>query len=150
MNSEIFIQLIQLGTIVVGFLGVVVTLRSHRRQMDAQMFIEFSSRVHHVIQALPPHVWMGHDIEGRPIPPRSEEFTRTCMQCFHAIAGLYYLHQNRYISHRFWQPWQLGLKRMLRGPMLQREWFAVEEAFSHNPHFCHYIRSLIGNATSGR
>ena len=57
MNSEIFLHLAQIGTILIGLTGVAVTLRSHRRQLHAQMFVEFSSRLHQVLRTLPTHTW---------------------------------------------------------------------------------------------
>jgi len=151
MNSETFLQAAQLGTIVVGFLGVAVTLRSHRRQMHAQMFIEFSSRFHEVLRAMPAHIWAGHGDEEAKIPARSEELTRSCMQCFHLVAALYFLHKGGYISRDLWKPWQSGIRRTMQGPLLQREWFALEGAFNHTPEFSRYMHGMIkGNAHGTR
>ena len=41
MIGAILIQLVQLSTILIGLIGVAVTLRSHRRRMHARMFVEF-------------------------------------------------------------------------------------------------------------
>jgi hypothetical protein len=58
MNSQIFLQLVQVCTILIGFLGVAVSLRSHRRQMYAQMYVEFSARLHRVLRKLPTGIWL--------------------------------------------------------------------------------------------
>ena len=150
MSSETFIQLAQLGAILVGFLGVVVTLRSHRRQMHAQMFIEFSSRLHNVLRILPLETWTTTGGGDGTIPPRSEDLTKSCLQCFHIIADLYRLHQGGYISQDLWKPWQRGIRRTMQRPLLRREWLALEEAFQHAPDLCRYMRGLIHGEEKAR
>jgi hypothetical protein len=142
MSGVTFIQLAQLCTILVGFLGVAVAWRSHVRQMHAKMFLEFSGRLHHVLGTLPAQTWMPAD-KVNAVPPRSDDLTRSCLQCFHIIADLHQLHRGRYISQDLWRPWQVGIRRTMQGPVLQREWLAMEDAFSHNPEFCRYMRGLI-------
>src|SRR5262249_46935801 len=137
-------------TIIVGFLGVAVTLRSHRRQLHAQMFIEFSSRFHHVLGQLPAHTWSSHANVDHPVPPRSDQLTRLCLQCFHIIADLQHLHRGGYISKDLWRPWQTGIARIMQGPILRREWLAVKGAFAHNTVFCHYMDGLVGQTARGR
>jgi hypothetical protein len=148
MTGETWVQFAQFSTILVGFLGVVVALRSHRRQMNAQMFIEFSARFESVLRALPAQAWITNGDANERIPPPSEDLTKCALQCFHFLADLYHLHEEGYVSQDLWRPWQLGIKRTLQSPLLQREWFAVEEAFSHHPEYCRYIRGLI--AEDGR
>jgi hypothetical protein len=143
MNLSTMIQLAQLGTIGIGFMGVLVALRSHRRQMHVQMFIEFTSRVHDVLGSMPVQIWMISDHEEEP-PSPSAELTRSCLQCFHIVANLFELHKAGYVSKELWRPWQRGIRRTMQGAVLQQEWFRVEVAFSHQQEFCHYMRSLIG------
>jgi len=145
MISESVFQFAQLGTIVLGFVGVVVTLRSHHRQMHAQLFIEFSSRFHHVLGALPAQTWTP-GTAGQEIPPRSEVLTKSCLQCFHIIADLHHLHKGGYISRDLWKPWQQGMRRTMQGPVMRREWLAMEEAFNHSPEFCRYMDELMHGA----
>ena len=140
MSDLTFLQLVQLCTILIGFLGVGVSLRSHRRQMHAQMYIEFSSRMHNVLRMLPAAAW------GGELPPRHEELTKTCMQCFHIIGDLYRLHLDGYITPGLWKPWQRGIRRALRRPILQREWHVIEENFDHDPELCGFIRRMIADS----
>jgi hypothetical protein len=149
MNSQTFIQLAQLGTILIGLLGVAVSLRSHRRQMYAQMYIEFSARFHHVLRTFPAQIWMEAVAEGEPLPSRHEELTKSCLQCFHIIADLYHLHQGGYIPPALWRPWQRGITRAMRRPLLRREWRALEGNFDHDTELCHYMRRLVIEASAG-
>jgi hypothetical protein len=150
MSSQIFLQLIQLCTIVIGFLGVAVTLRSHRRQMHAQMYIEFSARFQNMLKALPAQTWTDPDADGEQLTPRHDELTKTCLQCFHIIADLYHLHNSGFITPQLWRPWQRGIKRAMRRPVLRREWLAVEASFDHDQELCHYMRQLIRDRSAGK
>ena len=143
MTLESLIQIAQLGTIVVGFLGVAVTLRSHRRQMHAQMFIEFSSRLHDILGSMPVEVWFSSD--GEETEVRSADLTRACLQCFHVVANLFQLHQAGYISQDLWTPWQHGIRRTMQRAALQQQWLALEPVFSHQREFCRYMRFLMGD-----
>jgi hypothetical protein len=149
MTSEVFLQLVQLGTILIGFLGVAVSLRSHRRQMYAQTYIEFSARLHRVLRTLPTQIWLEPVAEGGHLPPRNEELTKSCLQCFHIIADLYRLHQGGYITGDLWRPWQRGMKRAMQRPLLRREWLALESNFEHEAELCRYMRRLVAEGTTG-
>ncbi len=149
MNSQLLVQLAQLSTVIVGVIGLGVSLRSHRRQMHAQMFIEFSSRVHSLLKELPVETWSTNGREDA-IPPRSEELTKACMQCFRVIADLHHLHRAGYISQDLWRPWQQGLQRVMQGPVLRREWLALEPGFDHQAELVRYMRALIAGKPPGR
>ena len=143
MSSESVLQVAQLSTILIGWVGLAVSLRSHRRQMHAQMFIEFSSRIHDLLQELSVETWAAIAGEVEPVPPRSAELTKSCMQCFRIIADLHHLHQAGYISPDLWKPWRSSVHRMMQGPLLRREWIALEPRFDHQPELCRFIRGLI-------
>jgi len=149
MNSQIFLQLVQLCTILIGFLGVALAIRRDRRQMHAQMYIEFSSRFHNILRALPAQIWMERNAEGGQLPPRHEELTRSCLQCFHIIADLYHLHQGGYITSELWRQWQRAIRRAMQRPLLRREWLAFEGNFDHDPELCHYMRRLVAERDAG-
>ena len=151
MTAEVLVQLAQFGATVIGCLGVAVAMRSHRRQMNAQMFLEFSARFQALLRGMPSHVWR-KPAADEAMPPPSEELTKNCLHAFHVLADLYHLHKGGYISHELWRPWSLGIRRTLQNPILQREWLAVRELFSHTPAFCRFVHSVIeeGRVTKTR
>ncbi len=149
MTADTLVQLAQFGTILIGFLGLAVALRSHRRQLNAQMFIEFSSRFQYVLGALPAEAWISSGDPARPLPPPSEELTKNCLQWFHLLANLYHLHRKGYISQDLWRPAQLGIKRVLESRLLQREWSVIESAFAYHPDYCRYVQAFITGRANG-
>ena len=149
MSSQIFLEIVQLGTILIGFLGVALAIRRDRRQMHAQMYLEFSSRFHHILRALPMQIWAEHASNGGPLPPRNEELTRCSLQCFHIVSDLFHLHQGGYITPALWRQWQRAIRRAMQRPLLRREWLAVEANFDHDPELCHYMRRLVTESGAG-
>jgi len=148
MTGQTFLQLFQICTILIGFLGLAVSVRSHRRQMHAQMYIEFSARFHNILRTLPVQTWMPSGEGAQALPARSEELTRTCMQCFHIIADLYRLHEGGLINGELWGAWQRHIRRAMRRPVFRREWLAVEASFEHDPELCGYMRGMIGDGSA--
>ncbi len=142
MTNPTFIQLAQLCTILIGLLSIAVSLRTHRRQMHAQLFLEFSSRLHDVLGSMPAEAWMTADAH-QALPPASGELTRSSLQCFQVIAALYSLRKGGYVSGELWATWQRGIKRTMQGPVLRREWAGAQDVFSHNVEFCRYMRRLV-------
>jgi hypothetical protein len=149
MRSEFFLQLVQLGTILVGLVGLAMAMRRDRRQMHAQMYLEFSSRFHDMLRTLPTEIWKPPAASGEQLPPRDEELTKSCLQCFHLMADLYHLHQGGYLTAELWRPWQRGIKRAMQRPLLQREWLFLEGNFDHEPGLCRYMRRLITDRSNG-
>src|SRR5690242_10115983 len=110
MSGLTFIQLAQLCTLIIGLLSIGVSLRTHRRQMHAQLFIEFSSRLHNVLGSMPAEAWIARD-DDESLPPANAELTRSSLQCFQIIAALYFLRKGGYVSGDLWTTWQGGIQR---------------------------------------
>ena len=51
--SDLLVQLGQVGTLILGSLGVWVAMFNQRRQLNAQMFIEMSRRFQDVLRMFP-------------------------------------------------------------------------------------------------
>jgi hypothetical protein len=51
--TDILVQLGQVGTLVIGSLGIWVAMLKQRRQLNAQMHIEVSGRFHELLRLFP-------------------------------------------------------------------------------------------------
>jgi hypothetical protein len=153
MQADVWVQLGQLGTLVIGSVGICVALVNQHRQLNAQMFIEFSGRFQELLRLFPTEAWLANRSLSQPLPPRSQELTDCTLYCIQFIADVYQLHKNGYISKRLWTLWEREIKQTLTGPVLQREWEAVSVEFAHNYDFLQYINTLMrrqGSAASAR
>jgi hypothetical protein len=149
LSSDILVQLGQVGTLILGSLGVWVAMFNQRRQLNAQMFIEMSRRFQDVLRMFQTEAWLANRNPSAPLPPPSQEITDCTLYCIQLIADVYHLRQGRYISKRLWTAWEREIKHTLEGPVFQREWKKVMVEFSHNGHFQAYLDTLMRPASGG-
>jgi hypothetical protein len=143
MASEILVQLGQAGTLVIGSVGICVALVNQRRQLNAQMFIEFSGRFQNILRLFPTEAWLANRNPSQPLPPSSQELTDCTLYCIQFISDAYHLHKGAYVSKQIWRLWEREIQRTLSGPVFQREWVGVAAEFAHDREFVHYIETLM-------
>jgi hypothetical protein len=146
MAADIWAQLGQLGTLAIGSVGIGVALVNQRRQLNAQMYIEYSGRFQELLRLFPTEAWLANRNPSQPIPPSSQELTDCTLYCIQFIADVYHLHKAGYISNKSWLLWELEIQRTLTGPVFQREWAGVAAEFDHNREFLQYIHKLMHRA----
>jgi len=140
---DILVQLGQVGTLVLGSLGVWVAMFNQRRQLNAQMFIEISRRFQELLRMFPTDAWLANRKPSAPLPPPSHEITDCTLYCIQLVADVYHLKQGGYISKRLWSAWEREIRHILEGPVFRREWETIAVEFSHNDKFQKYIDKLI-------
>ena len=145
MTVDILAHLGQLGTLLIGSVGVGVALETQRRQLNAQMFIEFSRRFEELMRLFPTEAWLANRNPSRPLPPPSKELIECTLYCIQFIEDIYLLHKSGYIPKKLWIIWDGEIKRTLTGPLFQREWEGVAAEFSHNRDFLQYIETLMNS-----
>jgi hypothetical protein len=114
--------LAQVGPLVLGSVGIWVALLNQLRQLNAQMFIEFSARFQELLRLFPTEAWLANVNPSRPMPPRSQDVRDCTLYCIQLIADVYHLHEAGYITKRLWMLWEREIKHTLSGPVFQREW----------------------------
>src|ERR1700730_8486944 len=119
---DFLVQRGQVGTLVLGSLGVWVALRNQRRQLNAQMFIEVSGRFQELLRLFPTDAWLANRNPSQPLPPRSREITDCTLYCFQLIADVYHVHEGKYISKSLWNAWEREIRHILAGRIFRREW----------------------------
>jgi hypothetical protein len=133
------VGLLQFGTLFVGGIGIGVALVNQRRQLNAQMFIEFSKRFEELLRLFPTEAWLANRRPDQVLPPPSKEITECTLYCLQFVNDVYHLHKAGYISNSLWRLWEREIKRTLRGPLFVREWSAVAPEFSHDKDFLDYM-----------
>lgn len=141
--ADILAQLGQTGTLLVGSLGIFVALRNQHRQLNAQMFIEFSGRFQELLRLFPTEAWLANRNPSQPLPPSSQELTDCTLYTIQFIADVYYLHKGGYISKNLWTLWEREIKNTLTGRVFQREWEGVSAEFAHSRDFVHYVNTMM-------
>jgi hypothetical protein len=134
---------VQVGTLVLGSLGIWVALLNQRRQLNAQMFIEISARFQELLRLFPTEAWLANLNPTRPLPPSTQELRDCTLYCIQLVADVYHLHKGGYISKRLWVLWEREINRALGGPVFRREWEGVAAEFADDREFTQYIYKLI-------
>ena len=140
---NILVECSQVGTLVLGSLGVWIAMLNQRRQLNAQMFITITGRFQELLRLFPTEAWLANRNASQPLPARSQEITDCTLYCLQLIADVYHLRQARYISDKLWSAWEREIKHILEGRIFQREWEWLEIEFSHNKDFLRYINTLM-------
>jgi|HubBroStandDraft_5_1064220.scaffolds.fasta_scaffold37315_1 hypothetical protein len=135
--------LVQVGPLLVGAVAVWVAVLNQRRQLNAQMFVEFSARFQELLRLFPTDAWLANLNPSRPLPPQSQDVRDCTLYCIQLIADVYHLHQAGYITKRLWLLWEREIKHTLTGPVFQREWEGISAEFASKPDFFLYISTLI-------
>jgi hypothetical protein len=143
MLADILAQIGQTGTVVVGSFGIFVALRNQHRQLNAQMFVEFSRRFQELLREFPTEAWLANRSAVEPIPPSSQELTSCTLYTLQFIYDVYQLHKNGYIAKNLWTLWEREIKNTLNGRVFQREWDRVADEFAHSREFVQYINAIM-------
>jgi hypothetical protein len=143
LSRDVVVQFSQVGTLVLGSLGVWVAMFNQRRQLNAQMFIEISGRFQELLRMFPTEAWLANRNPNQPLPAPSQEITDCSLYCMQLIADVYHLRQGGYISKGLWNAWEREIKHTLEGRIFRREWEGLSVEFSHKGHFLQYINALV-------
>jgi hypothetical protein len=143
MKIDMLVQVGQIGTLLIGFVGIFVALLNQRRQLNAQMFVEFSGRFQQLIRLFPTEAWLANHNPSQPLPPSSPELTDCTLYCLQFVADVYLLRRNGYISKNLWELWDRGIQRTLTGPVFRREWEHVAPHFAHHADYFQYMNRLM-------
>jgi len=140
---DILTQFGNAGTIAIGSLGIYVALRNQHRQLNAQMFIEFSGRFQELLRLFPTEAWLANRNPSKALPPPSQELTDCTLYAMQFIADVYHLHKGGYISRGAWKVWEREIRKTLSGPVFKREWPVVSVEFAHSGDFVDYIDEVM-------
>ena len=140
---DTLVQFSQVGTLVLGSLGIWIAMINQQRQLNAQMFITVTGRFQELLRLFPTEAWLANRNASQPVPPRSQEITDCTLYCLQLIADVYHLRKGGYISNKLWYAWEREIKHILDGRIFRREWEWLEVEFSHNEDFLDYINDLI-------
>jgi hypothetical protein len=140
---DVFEQLGRFGPLLLGWAGIGVALMNQRRQLNAQLFIEFSGRFQELLRMFPTEAWLANRNPFQALPPPSAELTDCVLYCLQFVADAYYLHKGGYVSREIWKLWEREMQRTVSGPLFRREWKTLATEFSHAPEFLRYIDASI-------
>ena len=135
------LQWATLVTLVLGFIGVVVAIWSHRKAVYAQIVTHYSTRFEEAIDKMPITIWMCE--ESDEIPPRTPELTACMVKYFNLTFEEWYMRKRGYFPADLWRIWKTDIQMFLADPVVLREWEALADRFAHHRAFDKFIRRCI-------
>jgi|SRR6185295_17338855 len=142
MEAAELIQLATLISVIIGVIGLIISIRAYRRQVGAQFLLEYTRRVDELIQSLPPNVWALHIIRDEPPPPPSDELSMNVLRCLNLVAQLHYFSHKGYMPPNAWRRGKLLYARILRSPLFRREWVVLQHVFETDRRFCRFVEKI--------
>lgn len=133
------VQIATLASLLVATIGFFFGVRVYRRQMNAQLFLEYTRRYEEVMASFPPdHRSSRFDLDGEP-PPESQELRAAVLRYLNLCSEEFYLNKRGYLSKDIWSIWEDELKRTLRSPLVRREWQVLRREFTSYSQFARYV-----------
>jgi hypothetical protein len=142
MDTSTLIQLATLISVVVGVIGLLISIRAYKRQVSAQILLEYSKRVDDITQSLPPSVWAAHLFPDQELAEPSDEVRLGVLRCLNYVSQLHDFCRQGYIPKSVWRKHQGLYAQILRSPLFRREWKNLAPVFSTERAFCKYVEGV--------
>jgi len=139
MNLE---QAVQIGTLIsvaVAAFGLLIGVVVYRRQMNAQLFLEYTRRYQQIMESFPADARDARLSLNEKLPKSSKALTFCVLKYLNLSSEEFYLYKKHYLSKSIWSIWEKELKRTLRSPLLRREWSKLRNEFESYPTFSRYV-----------
>ena len=137
------VQIATLGTLFTGLVSLVVWARIYRRQVNAQILIEITSRYAATFQSFPAQLWLAQLDPDQPLPERRAEFTVRAFQYSTTVVFAYLLHERRFLTNDVWAILQAEHRQTIASPWFVREWSVIKGQFAMYPNFVGYVERLL-------
>lgn len=145
VTLESIVQYATLGTLVTGFVSLVVFARIYRKQVNAQIVVELFAKYATMHQSFPAQLRIALFGSDRSLPEHREEFTACALQYAMIVSFAYHLHERRFITNDIWAILEAEHKQTISRPWFAREWNAVQGQFAMFPNFIAYMERFLPN-----
>ena len=140
------VQIATLGTLVTGLVSLVVWARIYRRQVNAQILIEITTRYATIFQSFPAQLSLAQLDSDQALPKRRAEFTVRAFQYSTIVVFAYLLDERRFLTNDVWAILQAEHRQTVTSPLFVREWsvIKIKGQFEMYPNFIGYVERLRG------
>ena len=139
MDLNTLVDIGTLVSLVVAAGGLFFGIRVYRRQMNAQLFLEYTSRYELIMSSFPAEARSARlDLSGHP-PEQSEDLTTAVLRYLNLCSEEFYLWKRKYLARDIWNIWESELQKTLQSKLLLREWESLRREFESYPEFVEYV-----------
>ena len=97
MSFELFIQIATLVSILVGIFAFFYGVTSYKKQMNAQVFLQYTMRFEDIIKSFPKNAWSARKNSDDKLPKPSEELTTSVLRYLNLCSEEFYLYKEKYL-----------------------------------------------------
>ena len=127
-------------TLLITFIGVLVAMYHFRRQMNVNIFVEYTKRYDAIMDKFPDEAFATR-INSEILPEESSALTMACLKYLNLCSEEFHLYSEKLTSPKVWDMWDDEIKRVLRSPMFKREWKKLENEFKSFPDFITFVEN---------
>jgi len=137
---ELILRFVTLGSVMTSLIAIVVALRAHNRQLGAQVFLNYSDRIHSLRRSFLTETYLsGEALASRAL---ADEERRLVHEAFYLIFEFHALRHYGYVGTSVWRIWEPDIQRLLTSPTFGREWSIMKATFQPHPHFVAWVSHI--------
>jgi hypothetical protein len=138
---QLAIQIAALASMVVGFVGLIITTNNYRKQMNVQILMKYCERYEHILDQFPEDALTAR-FDAKALPPQSPQLRLCVLKYLNLCSEEFYLTTHGHLSKSLWDIWEADLKRIIGSPLLQREWPTLRTEFLSHHEFLEYVERV--------
>ena len=144
MTPEQIIQLATIGTAVAAVFGVAFAVFSHRRQINASIYLDLSDRLHRLLQKVPSD-YRSAQLSGKQTAEKNAEAIEgghgiiLAVDFLHIVNSAHTLYRSGYFSGKLWKQLKTQAEQGLRIPVVDECWPQLRVQFLQNPDFVAFV-----------
>jgi hypothetical protein len=138
--------IVQSATVLSVFVAAATIWASrqmNRRQMNMQVFTAYNDRYERLMSSFSKAALRAFYNETAELPPDNEDITMCALRYLNLSSEEYHLWQEKYVERRVWALWEHEIKRVLRTPLMKREWQArLKVQFAGHAAFAQFVDTV--------
>jgi len=139
---NICVQIFTIISVLVATLAILLSTQASRRQMNVQVFTTYCDRYEKIMSEFPENAFHSRfDLTSVELPERSTTLTLCILKYLNLSSEEFYLWKSKYVDDKVWKIWEDEIKRMVKSPLLQREWSFIHKEFDGYPDFKRFVET---------
>jgi hypothetical protein len=138
MSLSDFIQYTTLITALAAMFSVAFAVFSHRRQINASIYLDLSDRLHRLLQSVPLEMRTAR-LAGQEPPTQSPLSLVVAADFLHLMSSAHTLYRGGYFSGHLWNQLRAQAHRALRTPLFRDCWPQLRGDFASDPSFVAFV-----------
>lgn len=141
---EILDLIVRIATVVSVIIAIIAIWSSadvNRKQMNVLVFTTYTQRYIEIMDSFPADAFDAR-FSTLELPPSSKQLRLCVLKYLNMCSEQYYLREAKYIDDKVWAIWVRETKRILKSPLIIREWEILWPEFESYPQFLKFVETI--------